>query len=975
MKHRQDKDFRGGGHPYKELLRGAKLSEYLKNVYEGLKRSISSNLLSAFSLGDVLVAIAIIGALAVILIPIYRTVNPDKEEAMHKKATFIVERIVNELSTDEYLYPNNGEYSGFSNTDKVTQNGVEHVGSTKFCSLFISRLNKLPNTETNCNSGVVNATSIEGMDWYLPISDFQNGPETLIVDVNSGEGPNELGKDQFEYQIQPGQKVPVKEVQYYAPPEAPDDHAMPEGDIDPTQNKKLPGLEEHSISCGNVTGATILGQGDGKVNGNYMLIAIPQKGYSCSWFTKQVTIKDGDVDNCEITCTEDLERPGCEQEPCSIVPEPVPEPEPEPEPGDDDDDTYCINVTVTGESDKCTVEGAGCEKAPGIYQVNVISTDPSKYSASWTQQSVTIEDKDVNLEVECSIGESCYNINLPENSNCDIVKPAGNCPSNGTKYLNGTHTLQVTPKEGFTYQGKTKADGATGFDVIVNGSDVTPNIVCESSTGDNTLTIAFSSSDVDFAKAKLWVTVDSETPDGTKDSEERTVMIYSGPGGASNSSILSFPANTKYTLHDIKTYTWWQQSVNEPEGQNGFAPADLDGKNLGLNAKIDGILDVSKIYNFTLHGDKPADLITLTAVTPLSTSEGSVSISGTTVTIDGGGDSPVVKNFKVTPSNTGKQWKLNKNGGITPSLSGGTGEKTLSVTVKEDGCMTASYTDGSATSGQICFKKTNTPKKTTLIVNVIPTSLCPTRVEKFNLNISGPTSISEAVTGSSYTNENMKAGSYTVGNGNAGIQYDGRAVYPTPITWDNTSFTLKEGDTYTLTGKVNYCEGSCCPEPEPEKRESIIRLSADLSSCCVSNAKVNYTVKSDKGFNKTGTLTPDDTSGAGTDITVPIGANYTITGSVSDYTCIQNGCTFSWKEFDPDKINIPMLNAKDSYPSKAVFGCSGCGGGNTCIAASNNTTVLLSTATNVSHAITIRPTFYLQEPLDEYVEFEVACMR
>ena len=124
---------------------------------------------------------------------------------------------------------------------------------------------------------------------------------------------------------------------------------------------------------------------------------------------------------------------------------------------------------------------------------------------------------------------------------------------------------------------------------------------------------------------------------------------------------------------------------------------------------------------------------------------------------------------------------------------------------------------------------------------------------------------------------------------------------------------------------MNYCEGSCCPEPEPEKRESIIRLSADLSSCCVSNAKVNYTVKSDKGFNKTGTLTPDDTSGAGTDITVPIGANYTITGSVSDYTCIQNGCTFSWKEFDPDKINIPMLNAKDSYNSDAVFGCSGCG--------------------------------------------------
>ena len=777
------------------------------------------------------------------------------------------------------------------------------------------------------------------MDWYLPISDFQNGPETLIVDVNGGEGPNELGKDQFEYQIQPGQKIPVKEIQYYEKTQPPNDHAMPEGDIDPTQGEKLPGLQKYKINCGTPEGATIYGAGDGKVNGNYMLIALPDKGYKCSWFTKQVTIKDANIEGCDLTCTKELDRPGCEREPCSIVPEPVPPVPPgDDDDDDDDDDDYCINVTVTGESDKCTVDGAGCGKKPGIYNVTVKPVDETKYSASWTAKEVMIENKNVDLEVECAIGESCYNIFLPENSNCDIVKPAGNCPSDGTKYLNGTHTLQVTPKEGFTYQGKTKADGATGFDVIVNGSDVTPNIVCESSTGDNTLTIAFSSSDGTFTKAQLFVTVDSETPDGTKNSQE-VKPIINNPGMMSMQIPLTFPANTKYTLHDIKTYIWYGNS-NEAAGTNGFGVADLDGKNLGLNAKIDGILDVSKIYNFTLHGDTAADIITLTAVTPLSTSEGSVSISGTTVTIDGGGDSPVVKNFKVTPSNTGKQWKLNKNGGITPSLSGGTGEKTLSVTVKEDGCMTASYTDGSATSGQICFKKTNTPKKTTLIVNVIPTSLCPTRVEKFNLNISGPTSISEAVTGSSYTNENMKAGSYTVGNGNAGIQYDGRAVSPTPITWDNTSFTLKEGDTYTLTGKVNYCEGSCCPEPgkvnycegsccpepEPEKRESIIRLSADLSSCCVSNAKVNYTVKSDKGFNKTGTLTPDDTSGAGTDITVPIGANYTITGSVSDYTCIQNGCTFSWKEFDPGKINIPMLNAKDSYNSDAVFGCSGCGG-------------------------------------------------
>ena len=140
----------------------------------------------------------------------------------------------------------------------------------------------------------------------------------------------------------------------------------------------------------------------------------------------------------------------------------------------------------------------------------------------------------------------------------------------------------------------------------------------------------------------------------------------------------------------------------------------------------------------------------------------------------------------------------------------------------------------------------------------------------------------------------------------------------------------------------------------------------------VNNATVNYTVKSDKGFNKTGTLTPTAESPSSTDITVPVGAKYTITGSVSKHTCRQNGCTFSWKEFSPSSINIPMLNASSSYTSKAVFGCSGCSA-STCVSASNNTTVTLDKSPTVSNAISIWPSFYLSKPLDDYVEFEVSC--
>ena len=135
----------------------------------------------------------------------------------------------------------------------------------------------------------------------------------------------------------------------------------------------------------------------------------------------------------------------------------------------------------------------------------------------------------------------------------------------------------------------------------------------------------------------------------------------------------------------------------------------------------------------------------------------------------------------------------------------------------------------------------------------------------------------------------------------------------------STSITIAEGE----TGKISI--KAVCGEAKPDPKESNITLTADVSSCCVSGASVKYSVTSNKGFSKTGTLSPTDTSSSSTQFSVPVGATYTITGSVSGHTCKQgDGCQFSWSKFNPSKITIPLKNANSSYSSKAEFGCEGC---------------------------------------------------
>jgi len=412
--------------------------------------------LSALTIGEFVIGLAIIGVLALILIPIYKTATPNKLDSLHKKATYTVDRIVNELSTDEYLYPNNGEYTGLSNTTSITYNGELHGGSTKFCSLFASRIIRKPDTEVRCFPNAVSVTSQEGIDWYLPISDFKTGSETILVDVNGSDLPNELGTDRFEYKVKPGLKVEVEEPTFYAPTGAPPSKGTGGGAPSGPDKDNRTAQNVYGIYCDG-SGATIYGQGPNKVNGTYTLVAVPNKGYKCNWFIHQVTVKDSDVTDCNLSCSPDNNIPASDGE--TIIPDPVPD-----EP-DKPDDSYCINVTVTGESDQCSVSGAGCGKKNGSYVVSVSSKDSSKYAPDWSSKKVTIFNGDANETVSCNLLDQtkCYGITVKgsaeEKANCPVTLPSGNCPdgNEGGPYKSGTHTVVVTPKEGYMFNNSTEA--------------------------------------------------------------------------------------------------------------------------------------------------------------------------------------------------------------------------------------------------------------------------------------------------------------------------------------------------------------------------------------------------------------------------------------------------------------------------------------------------------------------------------------
>lgn len=151
----------------------------------------------AFTLGEVLVTLMIVGVIAALIIPIIKNVQPDRQKLMFKKAYTTVERVVTELINDDYLYSETSDDVGFDNTNDVEVNGETYGGDSKFCRLFSMKVNVIDNDAIRCpgNVGAAGAfgnpsfTTTDNVAFYLPSTTFAADAQ-ITVDTNGEKEPN-----------------------------------------------------------------------------------------------------------------------------------------------------------------------------------------------------------------------------------------------------------------------------------------------------------------------------------------------------------------------------------------------------------------------------------------------------------------------------------------------------------------------------------------------------------------------------------------------------------------------------------------------------------------------------------------------------------------------------------------------------------------------------------------------------------------
>lgn len=143
---------------------------------------------SAFSLGEVLMTLAIIGVIAGLIIPIIKQIQPDRQKILFKKAYTNVERVVTELVNDEYLYPEADGRLGLDNTTSVIVNDKSYSGASKFCELFAMKLNTIEDS-VNCGGGNVSFITNDSIAYYMPSTTFA-GESVITIDINGDKAPN-----------------------------------------------------------------------------------------------------------------------------------------------------------------------------------------------------------------------------------------------------------------------------------------------------------------------------------------------------------------------------------------------------------------------------------------------------------------------------------------------------------------------------------------------------------------------------------------------------------------------------------------------------------------------------------------------------------------------------------------------------------------------------------------------------------------
>lgn len=128
-----------------------------------------------FTLAETLITLAIIGVVAAFTIPAMKSLAPNKNKIMLRKAYYTIEQIIEKMINDNVNYPTNrtvkvGGYTylqGFNYTTQTTNT------SNKFCYFFTDNLNTIGNitcpaigtATAHPPAFVVNTT--DGISWFL----------------------------------------------------------------------------------------------------------------------------------------------------------------------------------------------------------------------------------------------------------------------------------------------------------------------------------------------------------------------------------------------------------------------------------------------------------------------------------------------------------------------------------------------------------------------------------------------------------------------------------------------------------------------------------------------------------------------------------------------------------------------------------------------------------------------------------------
>lgn len=169
--------------------------------------------LKAFTLSELMVALAVIGILVAVVTPAIMKTRPNKNKMMIKKTFYTTEQIVATLINDARLYPDLREACeagaaeaenyycawGFDYDDSVRYEGETYSGNSKFAGLFRAQLNVKSGSSTvfYTNDGVKWDLSGTSGAWTKRVySGPQNaGTGTILIDVNGDDPPNKRQKD------------------------------------------------------------------------------------------------------------------------------------------------------------------------------------------------------------------------------------------------------------------------------------------------------------------------------------------------------------------------------------------------------------------------------------------------------------------------------------------------------------------------------------------------------------------------------------------------------------------------------------------------------------------------------------------------------------------------------------------------------------------------------------------------------------